>query len=109
MSLKPRVRYPTNQRTLVEIRHGYSQNQRVNLLFDLSVASPSIFHYILRFIYLMNATTSLFPDHTSASGSGYEGLDHSSEGWLADCLINDTEMQLSPDDEYVSFNLTIIH
>ncbi|GJY56375.1 XRI1-like protein isoform X2 [Tanacetum coccineum] len=39
-----------------------------------------------------------FADDTSASGSGYEGLDQSSEGWLADCLINDTEMSLSVDD-----------
>lgn len=39
-----------------------------------------------------------FADDTSATGSGYEGLDQSSEGWLADCLINDTEMHLSPDD-----------
>lgn len=44
-----------------------------------------------------------FADDASASGSGYEGLDQSSEGWLADCLINDTEMSLSIDDLYVFF------
>lgn len=32
-----------------------------------------------------------------ASASGCEGLDQSSEGWLADCF-NDVEMQISPDD-----------
>ncbi|XP_021907141.1 protein XRI1 isoform X2 [Carica papaya] len=35
-----------------------------------------------------------FPD---TSASSYEGLDQSSEGWLAECL-NDAEMQFSPDD-----------
>lgn len=37
------------------------------------------------------------------SVSGYEGLDKSSEGWLAECF-NDAEMHFSPDDMYASFN-----
>ncbi|KAL8262006.1 hypothetical protein R6Q59_026055 [Mikania micrantha] len=37
-----------------------------------------------------------FADDTSGSGNG--GLDQSSEGWLADCLINDTELHLNVDD-----------
>ncbi|KAL9995947.1 putative protein XRI1 [Helianthus debilis subsp. tardiflorus] len=37
-----------------------------------------------------------FADDTSGTGNG--GLDPSSEEWLADCLINDTEMHLHVDD-----------
>ncbi|XP_071741187.1 protein XRI1-like [Rutidosis leptorrhynchoides] len=37
-----------------------------------------------------------FADDTSESG--YEGVDQSSVGWLADCLLDDTEMQLSTTD-----------
>ncbi|KAJ9565064.1 hypothetical protein OSB04_001030 [Centaurea solstitialis] len=48
-----------------------------------------------------------FADDTSASGSGYEGLDQSSEGWLADCLINDTEMHLSPEDDNPSGTVAV--
>lgn len=44
----------------------------------------------------MSQWVSGFADDTSASGSGYEGLE-SSENWLADCF-NDTEMHFSPDD-----------
>lgn len=44
-----------------------------------------------------------FSDDTPASGSGYEGLDQSSEGWLDDCLINDTEMHLCTNDLYGFF------
>ncbi|KAK2998255.1 hypothetical protein RJ639_024360, partial [Escallonia herrerae] len=36
-----------------------------------------------------------------ASASRYEGLDQSSEGWLADCF-NDSEMHFSPDDTNLS-------
>ncbi|KAK9282483.1 hypothetical protein L1049_005401 [Liquidambar formosana] len=36
-----------------------------------------------------------FPE--DASASGYEGLDQSAEGWLAECF-NDAEMHFSPDD-----------
>ncbi|KAK9057437.1 hypothetical protein SSX86_022272 [Deinandra increscens subsp. villosa] len=43
-----------------------------------------------------------FADDMSVSGSGYDGLDQSSEGWLADCLVNDSGMHFSPDDMYVS-------
>lgn len=39
-----------------------------------------------------------FADDMSASASGYDGLEQSSDGWLADCLVNDSGMQLSPDD-----------
>lgn len=37
------------------------------------------------------------------SSSGYEGLDQSSEGWLADCL-NDSEAHFNSDDVYVSLD-----
>ncbi|KAK9069367.1 hypothetical protein SSX86_011270 [Deinandra increscens subsp. villosa] len=37
-----------------------------------------------------------FTDDTSGSGDG--DLDQSSDGWLADCLINDTEMHSNVDD-----------
>ena len=37
----------------------------------------------------------------SASASGNEGLDQSSEGWLSECLVNDSGMHFSPDDMYV--------
>ncbi|KAI3760254.1 hypothetical protein L1987_50647 [Smallanthus sonchifolius] len=37
-----------------------------------------------------------FADDTSGSGNGV--LDQSSEGWLADCLIDDTEMHLNIED-----------
>lgn len=40
-----------------------------------------------------------FADDMSASASGYDGLEQSSDGWLADCLVNDSGMQLSPDDD----------
>ncbi|XP_071717165.1 protein XRI1-like [Rutidosis leptorrhynchoides] len=39
-----------------------------------------------------------FSDDTSASGSGYEGVDQSSESWLADILLDDSEMQLRTND-----------
>lgn len=39
-----------------------------------------------------------FADDMSASASGYDGLEQSSEGWLADCLVNDSGMHFSPDD-----------
>nr|XP_043637378.1 protein XRI1-like [Erigeron canadensis] len=39
-----------------------------------------------------------FADETSACGSGYDGLDQSSEGWIADCLIDDTDMHISDDE-----------
>ncbi|XP_076939408.1 protein XRI1-like [Bidens hawaiensis] len=42
----------------------------------------------------MNQWVAGFADDTS----GDEGLDLSSEEWLADCLINDTEMHLNIDD-----------
>ncbi|CAK9168221.1 unnamed protein product [Ilex paraguariensis] len=38
-----------------------------------------------------------FPDFQDTSASSYEGLDQSSEGWLADCC-NDAEMHFRPDD-----------
>ena len=41
------------------------------------------------------------PEYTSASG--YDGLDQSSEGWLADCF-NDAEMHCSSEEWYVSFH-----
>uniref|UniRef100_A0A5B6YJI6 Putative X-ray induced transcript 1 n=1 Tax=Davidia involucrata TaxID=16924 RepID=A0A5B6YJI6_DAVIN len=47
----------------------------------------------------MSQWVSGFAEDTSASC--YEGLDQSSEGWLADCF-NDTEMHLSPDDTNLS-------
>lgn len=34
------------------------------------------------------------------SSSGNEGLDQSSEGWVASCF-NDSQMHLSPEDMYV--------
>lgn len=34
------------------------------------------------------------------SSSGNEGLDQSSEGWVASCL-NDSQMHVSPEDMYV--------
>ncbi|CAL5348672.1 unnamed protein product [Camellia sinensis] len=40
------------------------------------------------------------------SATGHEGLDQSSEGWLADCFNND-EMHCSPDDLYISLNFSI--
>lgn len=40
-----------------------------------------------------------FPENMSVSG--YEGLDKSSEGWLAECF-NDAEMHFSPDDMNLS-------
>ncbi|KAI8027602.1 Protein XRI1 [Camellia lanceoleosa] len=43
----------------------------------------------------MSHWVSGFEEDTSATG--HEGLDQSSEGWLADCLNND-EMHCSPDD-----------
>ena len=43
------------------------------------------------------------PEDTSALG--YEGLDQSSKGWLADCFI-DAELHCSPDDMYVPLNFT---
>ncbi|KAL8258936.1 hypothetical protein R6Q59_026924 [Mikania micrantha] len=43
-----------------------------------------------------------FADDMSVSGSGCDGLDQSSEGWLANCLVNDSGMNFSPDDMYVS-------
>ncbi|KAK1428480.1 hypothetical protein QVD17_17315 [Tagetes erecta] len=39
-----------------------------------------------------------FAEDISVSGSGYDGLDQPSEGWLADCLVNDSGMHFSPDD-----------
>ncbi|KAI7743738.1 hypothetical protein M8C21_017707 [Ambrosia artemisiifolia] len=45
---------------------------------------------------------SEFADDTSVSGSGYDGLDQSSEGWLADCLVNDSGMHFSLDDMDIS-------
>lgn len=47
----------------------------------------------------MSQWISGFADDTSVSG--YEGLDQSSEGWLADCF-NDTDMHNSPDDTNLS-------
>ncbi|KAL6978795.1 hypothetical protein U1Q18_020464 [Sarracenia purpurea var. burkii] len=47
----------------------------------------------------MSQWVSAFAEDTSASG--YEGLDQSSEGWLADCF-NDAEMHSSPDDTNLS-------
>ncbi|KAK9069023.1 hypothetical protein SSX86_013139 [Deinandra increscens subsp. villosa] len=38
----------------------------------------------------------------SASASGYDGTDQSSEGWLADCFVNDSGIHFSPDDMNVS-------
>ncbi|XP_076886072.1 protein XRI1-like [Bidens hawaiensis] len=48
----------------------------------------------------MEQWVSGFADDMSVSGSGYDGLDldQSSEGWLADCLVNDSGMHFSPDD-----------
>ncbi|KAI3829834.1 hypothetical protein L1987_03962 [Smallanthus sonchifolius] len=43
-----------------------------------------------------------FADDMSVSGSGYDGLDQSSEGWLADCLVNDSGMHFSLDDMNLS-------
>ncbi|XP_028076794.1 protein XRI1-like [Camellia sinensis] len=43
----------------------------------------------------MSHWVSGFEEETSATG--HEGLDQSSEGWLADCFNND-EMHCSPDD-----------
>lgn len=37
----------------------------------------------------------------NASASGYEDLEQSAEGWLAECF-NDAEMQFSPEDTYAS-------
>ena len=42
------------------------------------------------------------PEYTSASG--YDGLDQSSEGWLADCF-NDAEMHCSSEELTVSFHV----
>lgn len=39
-----------------------------------------------------------FSDDMSASASGYDSLEQSSEGWIADCLVNDSGMHFSPDD-----------
>ncbi|PSR86353.1 hypothetical protein CEY00_Acc31976 [Actinidia chinensis var. chinensis] len=47
----------------------------------------------------MSQWVSIFSEDTSALG--YEGLDQSSEGWLADCFI-DAEMHCSPDDMNLS-------
>ncbi|KAA8550617.1 hypothetical protein F0562_002301 [Nyssa sinensis] len=47
----------------------------------------------------MSQWVSGFAVDTSASG--YDGLDQSSEGWLADCF-NDAEMHCSPDDMNLS-------
>ncbi|GKA97806.1 XRI1-like protein isoform X2 [Tanacetum coccineum] len=41
-------------------------------------------------------------DDMPASASGNEGLDLSSEGWLAECLVNDSGMHFSPDDMSLS-------
>ncbi|KAL8215079.1 hypothetical protein R6Q57_004528 [Mikania cordata] len=43
-----------------------------------------------------------FADDMSVSGSRCDGLDQSSEGWLANCLVNDSGMNFSPDDMCVS-------
>lgn len=43
-----------------------------------------------------------FADDMSASASGYDGLDQSSDGWLADCLVNDSGMHFIPDDMNLS-------
>lgn len=32
----------------------------------------------------------MFSDDMSASASGYDGLEQSSDGWLADCLVTDS-------------------
>lgn len=56
-----------------------------------------------------------FADDMSASASGNEGLDPSSEGWLSECLVNDSGMHFSPDDMSLSgtsdtqFNLTDVN
>ncbi|GFZ19011.1 x-ray induced transcript 1 [Actinidia rufa] len=47
----------------------------------------------------MSQWVSIFSEDTSALG--YEGLDQSSEGWLADCFL-DAEMHCSPDDMNLS-------
>ncbi|GMP88897.1 hypothetical protein CsSME_00040714 [Camellia sinensis var. sinensis] len=52
----------------------------------------------------MSHGVSGFEEETSATG--HEGLDQSSEGWLADCFNND-EMHCSPDDLYISLNFSI--
>ncbi|CAL5433955.1 unnamed protein product [Camellia sinensis] len=49
----------------------------------------------------MSHWVSGFEEETSATG--HEGLDQSSEGWLADCFNND-EMHCSPDDLCVEEN-----
>lgn len=46
----------------------------------------------------MTQWVSGFAEVDDTSGSGNEGLEQSSDGWLADCLMNDTEMHLSADD-----------
>ncbi|XP_076909923.1 protein XRI1-like isoform X2 [Bidens hawaiensis] len=51
----------------------------------------------------MNQWVAGFADDTS----GNEGLDLSSEEWLADCLISDTEMHLNIDDSNPSADVQI--
>nr|XP_043609596.1 protein XRI1-like isoform X2 [Erigeron canadensis] len=43
-----------------------------------------------------------FADDMSASASGYDSLEQSSDAWLADCLVNDSGMHFSPDDMSLS-------
>ncbi|KAL8260728.1 hypothetical protein R6Q59_028681 [Mikania micrantha] len=43
-----------------------------------------------------------FADNMTASASGYDHTDQSSEDWLADCFVNESEMHLRPDDMNIS-------
>ncbi|XP_071721219.1 protein XRI1-like isoform X2 [Rutidosis leptorrhynchoides] len=46
----------------------------------------------------MSQWMSEFADDMSTSASGHDGLEQISEGWLEDCLVNDSGMHFSPDD-----------
>ncbi|XP_071691632.1 protein XRI1-like [Rutidosis leptorrhynchoides] len=43
-----------------------------------------------------------FADDMSTSASGHDSLEQSSDGWLADCLVDDSGMQFSCDDMNLS-------
>ncbi|KAK1437373.1 hypothetical protein QVD17_03164 [Tagetes erecta] len=110
-------------------RESYSQAKRRRMLhFDneiLDVDSMAPCHEDFSSVYLKSKEREASLDEALSdmtqwvtgftddiSGSGNQGLDlpdHSSEGWLADCLMDDTEMHLNVDDSNPSSTAVHVH
>ncbi|XP_048232555.1 protein XRI1 isoform X2 [Ricinus communis] len=93
-----------------EHRETSSQLKRRRMLqFDTQAADSPLCHEEISSVFLQSneredsleevlpQASDWVPGFSDVSASSYEALDHSSEGWLADCF-NDTEMGLSPND-----------